>query len=108
VRSILGRYLEHSRIFSFLGGGDPKVFLGSADMMHRNLDRRVEVLVRLSEPSHVGGIQEMFELAMSDQVCSWRLDSTGHWTRKQFDDEGNKLSDFQDTLMSAISDPRSK
>lgn len=108
VRSILGRYLEHSRIFSFLGGGDPKVYLGSADMMHRNLDRRVEVLVRLSEPSHVGSIQEMFELAMSEQICSWRLDSTGNWIRKQFDEEGNKLSDFQDTIMSAISDQRSK
>jgi polyphosphate kinase len=107
VRSILGRYLEHSRIFSFLGGGDPKVYLGSADMMHRNLDRRVEVLVRLSEPEHVGSIQEMFELAMSDQVASWRLESSGNWLRSQFDEDGNKLSDFQDTIMQSISNPRS-
>jgi polyphosphate kinase len=108
VRSILGRYLEHSRIFSFLGGGDPKVYLGSADMMHRNLDRRVEVLVRLSEPEHVGSIQEMFELAMSEQVASWHLESSGNWLRSQFDDEGNKLSDFQDTIMQSIANPRSK
>jgi polyphosphate kinase len=107
VRSILGRYLEHSRIFSFLGGGDPKVYLGSADMMHRNLDRRVEVLVRLSEPEHVGSIQEMFELAMSEQVASWHLESSGNWLRSQFDDEGNKLSDFQDTIMQSIANPRS-
>ena len=108
VRSILGRYLEHSRIFSFLGGGDPKVYLGSADMMHRNLDRRVEVLVRLSEPEHVNSITEMFELAMSEQVSSWALDSSGNWVRSQFDSEGNTLSDFQDTIMKSIAEPRGK
>jgi polyphosphate kinase len=108
VRSILGRYLEHSRIFSFLGGGDPKVYLGSADMMHRNLDRRVEVLVRLSEPNHVNSITEMFELAMSEQVSSWALESSGNWVRSQFDSEGNALRDFQDTIMKSISEPRGK
>ena len=108
VRSILGRYLEHSRIFSFLGGGDPKVYLGSADMMHRNLDRRVEVLVRLSEPEHVNSITEMFELAMSEQISSWALESSGNWVRSQFDSEGNTLSDFQDTIMKSIAEPRGK
>jgi len=107
VRSILGRYLEHSRVFSFLGGGDPKVYIGSADMMHRNLDRRVEVLVRLSEPDHVNSILEMFELAMSEQIASWNLESSGNWVRSQFDSEGNTLSDFQDTIMKSISEPRS-
>ncbi|MBK5239282.1 MAG: RNA degradosome polyphosphate kinase, partial [Actinomycetales bacterium] len=52
VRSILGRYLEHSRVFTFANNGEPEVFIGSADMMHRNLDRRVEVLVRLTEAEH--------------------------------------------------------
>ena len=108
VRSILGRYLEHSRVFSFLGGGDPKVYLGSADMMHRNLDRRVEVLVRLSEPDHVNSITEMFELAMSEQVSAWVLEQNGTWRRSQFDSEGNALRDFQDTIMLTISQPRSK
>ena len=108
VRSILGRYLEHSRIFSFLGGGDPKVYLGSADMMHRNLDRRVEVLVRLSEPDHVRSITEMFELAMSEQVSAWALEQNGNWRRTQLDSEGNALRDFQDTMMLSFSEPRSK
>lgn len=99
VRSILGRYLEHSRIFSFLGGGDPKTFIGSADMMHRNLDRRVEVLVRLSQPEHFQTIQELFDLAMSNQVAAWSLKPDGSWIRSQYDSAGEALKDFQDTLM---------
>ena len=77
-------------------------------MMHRNLDRRVEVLVRLSEPDHVNSIIEMFELAMSEQVSSWALESTGNWVRSQFDSEGNTLRDFQDTIMKSITEPRGK
>jgi polyphosphate kinase len=77
-------------------------------MMHRNLDRRVEVLVRLSEPDHVNSITEMFELAMSDQVAAWTLEQNGNWRRSQFDSEGNALRDFQDTIMSSISEPRSR
>ena len=53
VRSILGRYLEHSRLFMFENDGDPQVYIGSADMMHRNLDRRVEALVRVVAPAHL-------------------------------------------------------
>jgi len=106
VRSILGRYLEHSRLFSFLGGDDPKVYLGSADMMHRNLDRRVEVLVRLSQPEHFQTIQDLFDLAMSDQISSWKLNSEGQWKRTQLDEDGNQLRDFQDVMMQAISDKR--
>ena len=54
VRSVLGRYLEHSRVFCFANDGDPQIFIGSADMMHRNLDRRVEALVRLTDPAPSG------------------------------------------------------
>jgi len=66
------------------------------------------VLVRLSEPSHVNSILEMFELAMSEQISSWALDSSGNWVRSQFDSEGNTLSDFQDTIMKSIAEPRGK
>ena len=66
VRSILGRYLEHSRIFMFENDGDPQVFIGSADMMHRNLDRRVEALVRVVAPAHLKELADFFDLAMSD------------------------------------------
>ncbi|MEO0312841.1 MAG: hypothetical protein RL140_71 [Actinomycetota bacterium] len=99
VRSVLGRYLEHSRVFTFAGGGDPEVFIGSADMMHRNLDRRVEALVRIVQPDHIKELQDLFGLAMGDAAASWHLQPTGEWERHQFDANGNKLIDVQDELM---------
>ena len=99
VRSVLGRYLEHSRIFSFAGGGDPAVFIGSADMMHRNLDRRVEALVRLSQPDHIREMKALFELAMSDEASTWHLGSDGAWTRHQYGADGKPLIDVQDKTM---------
>ena len=66
VRSVLGRFLEHSRVFLFGGGGEPQAFIGSADMMHRNLDRRVEALVRITERAHVAELQSLMARGMSD------------------------------------------
>jgi polyphosphate kinase len=106
VRSVLGRYLEHSRIFSFMGGGDPAVFIGSADMMHRNLDRRVEALVRISQPDHIRELEAMFDMGMSETVSSWYLKSDGTWTRHQTDAKGGALIDLQDYLMKQIHSKR--
>ena len=99
VRSVLGRYLEHSRVFTFAAGGDPEIFIGSADMMHRNLDRRVEALVRIVQPDHIKELQDLFTLAMSETSSSWHLETNGSWTRHQFDESGKKLVDVQDELM---------
>ncbi len=99
VRSVLGRYLEHSRIFSFNGGGDPAVFIGSADMMHRNLDRRVEALVRLSQPDHIREVNGVFDLAMDDKSQSWHLAADGKWVRHQYGEDGKYLVDVQDKIM---------
>ncbi|AJM77239.1 RNA degradosome polyphosphate kinase [Rathayibacter toxicus] len=102
VRSILGRYLEHSRIFSFVNGGQPEVFIGSADMMHRNLDRRVEALVRIVEPTHLSEIDDMFERAMDNRTASWWLGSDGVWTRHHLTEEGAPLLDLQNQLMQHV------
>lgn len=99
VRSVLGRYLEHSRVFTFAGGGDPEVFIGSADMMHRNLDRRVEALVRIVQPDHIKELQDLFALAMGETAASWHLQPSGEWERHQFDASGKKLIDVQDEMM---------
>ena len=102
VRSILGRYLEHSRIFSFHTLGDPQVYIGSADMMHRNLDRRVEALVRLTDPDHLQEIEGLFERAMDPRTSSWWLDADGNWVRHARDDSGHLLDDMQNRLMQQI------
>jgi len=102
VRSIVGRYLEHSRIYSFVGGGDPQVYIGSADMMHRNLDRRIETLVRLTSEDHLLEIEELFETAMSDETQSWWLGADGVWTRHSQDAEGAPLRDMQEELMRRV------
>ncbi len=85
VRSVLGRFLEHSRVFWFENGGEPTAWLGSADMMHRNLDRRVEVLVRLPEAESVTSIRSLLDLAFAPTTNAWELDSDGAWTRNQGD-----------------------
>lgn len=100
VRSVLGRYLEHSRVFAFENNGDPEVYIGSADMMHRNLDRRVEALVRLSQADHIKELHDMFDLGMSDEIASWSLDSHGTWSRTTRSADGQLLPDYQNTLMS--------
>lgn len=103
VRSILGRYLEHSRIFRFENAGDPLTYIGSADMMHRNLDRRVEALVRLTDPEHLARIDGIFELAMADTTSSWWLESDGEWTRHHLAADGSPLPDMQNVTMQIIS-----
>jgi polyphosphate kinase len=102
VRSILGRYLEHSRVFSFHHGGDPIVYIGSADMMHRNLDRRIEVLLKLSDPRHIDRVLSHMDRGMSDDVASWHLDVSGEWVRHAVADNGERLVDIQKETMSAI------
>jgi polyphosphate kinase len=102
VRSVLGRYLEHSRIFSFAGGGDPAVFIGSADMMHRNLDRRVEALVRIIQPDHIKELNGIFDLSMSDNAASWHLNNDGSWTRFAKAADGTPLLDVQDRIMAEV------
>ena len=81
VRSILGRFLEHSRVYWFDNGGEPEAWIGSADMMHRNLDRRVEVLVRLPEAPLVAEVGEMLDLAFAPDTSAWELRNDGDWVR---------------------------
>jgi len=102
VRSILGRYLEHSRIFAFHNDGEPVVYIGSADMMHRNLDRRVEALVRVSTPAHVKEVNDLFTLSMSDTTSSWHLQPDGEWVRRSRDADDKPLLDIQDRTMTNV------
>lgn len=95
VRSVLGRFLEHSRVFTFENGGKPVAFIGSADMMHRNLDRRVEALVRIKDQVNTDYLLAMFDRYMSEKTSTWHLDGEGLWTRHNLDAEGKPLTDVQ-------------
>ena len=99
VVSLLGRYLEHSRVFFFENAGDPDVFIGSADMMHRNLDRRVESLVQITQTDQIKELNDLLELAVSGTVAIWELESSGIWRRDSKNHDGEPLIDMQDEVM---------
>lgn len=109
VRSVLGRFLEHSRIFAFANSGGPaigdgpeqgpEVYIGSADLMHRNLDRRVETLVRIVDPDQVTELLDLVDLSMDDGTASWHLRADGTWERHAVDADGDPLTDLQSTLI---------
>lgn len=98
VRSILGRFLEHSRIYDFANAGNRETWMGSPDLMHRNLDRRVEALV-LIKPTEAEAITEVLDLGMSDTTASWHLGSNGSWSRHHEDSDGEPLIDYQEFLI---------
>ncbi len=83
VRSIVGRYLEHSRIFAFGNGqrGPVRYLIGSADMMQRNLDKRIEVLVPVGAPELQERLREVLDIELADDVLAWELGPDGHWTK---------------------------
>ncbi|HYN75125.1 MAG TPA: RNA degradosome polyphosphate kinase [Candidatus Limnocylindria bacterium] len=99
VRSILGRFLEHSRVFSFANGGDPQVWIGSADLMHRNLDRRVEALVRLADPEHVAEVDDLLDLGFDESTASWHLGPDDTWERHVHAVDGAPLVDIQSHMI---------
>ncbi|ROS76568.1 RNA degradosome polyphosphate kinase [Cellulomonas sp. PhB143] len=107
VRSILGRFLEHSRIYAFansqgeqIGEGatdGPEIFIGSADLMHRNLDRRVEALIRIADPDQVTELMDLLDTSMDERTATWHLHDTT-WVRRNADDAGPYL-DLQASLV---------
>ena len=96
---MLGRFLEHSRIFWFADGGTPTVYIGSADLMHRNLDRRVEVLVRLPGEAAVRQVSDLLDLAFDPSTAAWDLGSDGEWKRPGPTPDGVPLVDLQEALI---------
>jgi polyphosphate kinase len=105
VRSILGRFLEHSRLYWFANGGHPQVGIGSADLMHRNLDRRVETIVGLANPAHIARIEHLFNMAFDEGTASWWLDPQG-WQQHTLDAEGEPLLDMQEYLIAEMGQRR--
>ena len=93
VRSILGRFLEHSRIFHFTNAGEDEYWIGSADLMGRNLNRRVESLVRIDKKTHKEYLQEILDIGLSDEVASWHL-TNDQWLRHTKNTRGESLKNM--------------
>jgi polyphosphate kinase len=93
--SILGRFLEHSRIFHFANGGEDEHWIGSADLMHRNLDRRVESLVKIVDPEHKRTLNLALDGYLSSETSGWHMRIDGHWERVTRSESGERLEDFQ-------------
>jgi len=105
VKSVLGRFLEHSRIFHFINGGESEYWIGSADLMGRNLDRRVESLIRVDRKEHHQRLQEILDLGLSDKVSSWTLAGT-EWVRKSINEQGQPLNDVHATMIKLYGNDR--
>jgi polyphosphate kinase len=96
VRSILGRFLEHSRIYNFHNGGNPEFFIGSADIMERNLDRRVEALIQIDEAEHKSELSLILDLSVSPRFRMWEMTEDDTWHYIKNGPEGKPLEDFQE------------
>jgi polyphosphate kinase len=103
VRSIVGRFLEHSRVFRFGDGDRTEFWIGSADLMHRNLDRRVEALVQVTSPEAQAELANVFHYALADESGGFDLDADGNWHRRRSaDPDGPPLAALQDILMRRV------
>jgi polyphosphate kinase len=91
VLSIVGRFLEHSRVYSFQRGSETRVLTGSADLMPRNLDSRVELVAPVEDPELRAEMLDVLERCFADNVNSWELSSDGSWTRMRHS-EGEQRS----------------
>ena len=98
VRSIIGEFLEHSRIWRFEHGGDPQFFIGSADLMDRNLDRRVEAVVPVEDGEARTRLQEIVDVMLADDRRSWQLLPDARWVRTEVLEDRPGTIDAFETL----------
>ena len=98
VRSILGRFLEHSRIYHFHNAGEDEYWIGSADLMNRNLDRRIETLIRIDKAEHQSRISELLDLYSLPEIARWDMLEDASWFRKN----GEGFIDLQEKLIEVI------
>jgi polyphosphate kinase len=98
VVSLVGRFLEHARVFAFSDGDDEKIYLGSADLMQRNLDRRVETVFPLREKNHRERVRRLLDLQLADNANGWELSPDGTFQRLH-PNQGEELVDSQTILL---------
>jgi polyphosphate kinase len=99
IISILGRFLEHSRIFHFLNNGENELWIGSADLMHRNLDRRVESMVKINQNDHKRMLLRALDSYLAPTTSSWHMNKAGSWDRITESASGAKLDDLHQQVI---------
>ena len=99
VRSVLGRFLEHTRIYNFVSAGSNEYWIGSADLMHRNLDRRIESLIRVERMDHKLELDQAMSEDLSDDLSTWHLVEGDKWKRKVSDASGKRLQTPQEVMI---------
>jgi polyphosphate kinase len=99
VRSVLGRFLEHTRIYNFVSAGSNEYWIGSADLMHRNLDRRIESLIRVERMDHKLELDQAMSEDLSDDLSTWHLVEGDKWRRKVSDTSGKRLQTPQEVMI---------
>ena len=102
IRSILGRFLEHSRIFAFQNENEPEYFIGSADIMDRNLNRRIETLVQITEEDHKKELSHILESSFNNEFTHWELDPNDKWQHVLGTSDGKKNKDFQSYFLERL------
>jgi polyphosphate kinase len=98
VRSVVGRFLEHSRIYAFHRGDESRYYIGSADLMPRNLDDRVELLAPVDDPALRGELEDTLERCLADDRFAWELCPDGDWKRR----EGGERSSQEELMEAAV------
>jgi len=108
VVSVLGRFLEHARIYYFRNGGDEEFYIGSADLMGRNLERRVELIAPIEDPTSQAEIRKIFEYQLQDERNAWDMNADGSYTQRQPAGRGSKSKGCQVNLIEAAEKRQSK
>ncbi len=105
VVSVVGRFLEHSRVYTFRRGEETRVLMGSADMMPRNLDNRVELVAPVEDPGLRAEMMDVLDRCFADNANSWDLGADGEWTRIRRA-AGEERRDVQAELRERAAHPR--
>jgi polyphosphate kinase len=108
IRSILGRFLEHSRIYSFYNDGNPQYFIGSADIMDRNLNRRIETLVLVKNQDHMDLLNQIIDESFNDSFTHWEMNELDEWVHvkgnSDASDGNGASSDYQSHFIKLITE----
>jgi polyphosphate kinase len=101
VTSVVGRFLEHSRVYYFKNGGDEEYFIGSADLMQGNLEHRVELLVPVEKPELRATLQRCLEVQLNDRQQSWAMQPDGSYCRRRLPASSQRISCHQQLIEDA-------